>query len=193
MTVVVCIAIYYCVLAANLLTSRFFAEGVTATLERDEVKIHTFGWPISCIYRIVTTPVTRNLTTGAKTRGRGTAEYQVLRPEHLCVNLFFLIYLPFASAATTERLIRRWQRPFQFQLSTILWCVSGVAVLLAAIRTEQVVYSGQGGGPIDALHPWVKVPVLFGCLCTLYVTLLVIWQIFASMKAAVVAFCHRLR
>ncbi len=196
LTTVAFITMLGCVLAANRLncwTLEVAANPVRQDGKRIFPSFQMIGWPNPCISRTVHTATQFDRTLGRFVVAERTVEYDWSMRFDLSVNLLLLICLPLATAATTERLIRRWQWPLQFRLSTVFWAVSSTAIVLAAIRSEQFLCSGRGGGAIASLNPWVKVPVLIGCLCVLNVVLLLTWRVLASIRTVVFASWKRLR
>ena len=176
-SVVAFLAMAGCVLAANWLNCWSLAVDFDVIRKDGLVELPRWqyiGWPNPCIDRMVYTSFRVDRTQNTSQVCDERVEYNWSFSRALLVNLAFIVLLPLGTAIVVERMIRNWRWPIQFRLSTILWAVSAAAVVLASFKAEAQWYAGRGDGPIATLDPWVRGPVLLGCLCSLYMAAILV-------------------
>ena len=129
--------------------------------------VSRYGWPEMCVLRTANVDVSFKPATSQISAVETSVSFSVDNWPLLLLDVSAALLILVSTVALCERARRTWTGRPQFKISTLLSLTAIVAVFLA-LRQCDPLWSGDG----IYLHEqplWIRIPLLFGIGCTLYV------------------------
>ena len=167
--------------AANVLNHWYFGHG--GSVSTGVSNFGFIGWPSNCIS--CTETVHFQFDSARKRRTATTTEnsYAVLDWHGFLLNVAVILVFGSSTAIQTHRILCRQWNCWRYGLATLFWVTTLVAVILSVIATESYLYPNPGSRPTEQLHPYVRIPVLFGFICSLQVVVLALTYVSRRLRA----------
>ncbi len=126
-----------------------------------------YGWPEICVSRTANVDVSLNPATSQISVVETSVCYSVNNWPLLLLDVGTALLILASTVILCERVQRAWTGRPQFQISTLLSLTTVVAVLLALRQCDP--WRWSNGIYLHYQPLWIRIPLLFGIGCTLYV------------------------
>ena len=164
-TFVVLVIVGGALASANTLSN--FVGGAGSLHYRRQLWLH--GWPRLCVRRSVHSEIVWGPASSTRTQKVTSVSYSFTDTVSPCVDVIVGLAILVSTGVVCERFRRNWTWRLQFRLATLLWLTAVAAALFSLMR---IVRSGWlGFEPNSIFHQplWVRMAMLFGIGCTVYV------------------------